>query len=641
MRGGLAEVSAGDELTVLHLFCGMGGGGLGFAQARPSWKGATGRYRTLGGVDVDPEACALFTELTGAPAYCLDLFTREQYNAYHGHEPPEDWKEILPADLIRIFGPTAPDVIFFSPPCKGFSALLPKGMAETAKYQALNELVFRGLWLCLEAWGKVPLLLMENVPRIRQRGADLLDQVRVMLRDRGYACTDRDHDAGALAGLAQSRVRFLLAARQRELCPAFVREPEEKPLKTLGEVLSALPLPGGPGAGPCHQLPRNWWLTLIRLALIEPGADWRYLKRIGAYELRLGDDGLYRMGAVIKGLQGAPDVFKAPPGWDEAAPIARWEEAEGALSEAWMAGNRYTTAYTVKPWGASAGTISTADGGATGATFVADPRPSSQLRRGNLKVQGWGEKGRTVTAGSVNSDGAQMVADPRPVATKFNHAYRLHTWGEPGGTVAGGAGPAQGAACVADPRVSSDRFATNTRVLDPSQPAPVVTCQTDIQTGALVVADPRLGCSPRTGAYGVRRWDDSCGTITTGTLDRDAVAVADPLGGWTPAVDKATFSLRRAPPQPCVIISPWGCWHRPLTDEELMVLQGFPMAETAAAMAELTSGSRRVHLGNAVPPGAATAAGEEFGAALLASRMGDTFSLTLRGIWVEQALAVS
>src|SRR5690606_38983818 len=131
------------------LFCGIGGGALGFQQAREEWKGTVGRIETLAGIDVDPEACQDFVNITGAPAIRMDLFSREQYKDFHGKEPPPGWEEATPFDIWRATGGEYPDIIFSSPPCKGFSGLLPRRAAESRKYQALNGLTLRGIALCL------------------------------------------------------------------------------------------------------------------------------------------------------------------------------------------------------------------------------------------------------------------------------------------------------------------------------------------------------------------------------------------------------------------------------------------------------------------------------------------------------------
>lgn len=154
---------------MLHLFCGIGGGALGFQRARAEAAGLTGRYRTIGAVDFSAPACRDFEALTGESATCADLAT------------------MTPAELRAACGGEVPDVVFTSPPCKGFSGLLSTAQSKTPKYQALNRLVLQGLWLTLEAFApRVPrLILLENVPRIAQRGQDLLRQVKALLQGYG------------------------------------------------------------------------------------------------------------------------------------------------------------------------------------------------------------------------------------------------------------------------------------------------------------------------------------------------------------------------------------------------------------------------------------------------------------------------
>jgi site-specific DNA-cytosine methylase len=144
------------EATIAHFFCGSGGGGLGSARAQSEIGGARARFRVLGGIDVDPLACQDFEHLVGAPALCANMAT------------------LQPAELQRFLGPRAPDMILTSPPCKGFSALLPKAKASTQHYQDLNQLVLQGLHLALSTWATPPrVLFLENVPRITSRGAEL------------------------------------------------------------------------------------------------------------------------------------------------------------------------------------------------------------------------------------------------------------------------------------------------------------------------------------------------------------------------------------------------------------------------------------------------------------------------------------
>lgn len=151
--------------------------------------GVRARFETVLAVDCWDTALTTCARMNGCPVHPYDLFDAEGYELFHGHPPPDGWTPMTPAELRRIC-PVAPDVIFGSPPCKGFSRLLGGKAAKRAKYRALNSLVFRWLWLCLEAWPDSPprLVLMENVPDIadvhrkkRKRGEELVERVERML----------------------------------------------------------------------------------------------------------------------------------------------------------------------------------------------------------------------------------------------------------------------------------------------------------------------------------------------------------------------------------------------------------------------------------------------------------------------------
>jgi site-specific DNA-cytosine methylase len=61
-----------------HIFCGIGGGALGFNRAAPRLGNLQAYFRCLGGIDVDAAAVRDFSRLAGVPGTCLDLFDREQ-----------------------------------------------------------------------------------------------------------------------------------------------------------------------------------------------------------------------------------------------------------------------------------------------------------------------------------------------------------------------------------------------------------------------------------------------------------------------------------------------------------------------------------------------------------------------------------
>ena len=166
------------EIRHFHLFCGLGGGARGFNRGSAR-VGNMQAFRCLGGIDVSAAAIRDFERLAGVPGTVLDLFGAAQYAAFHGRSAPADWRQATPQDIQRAAGNERPHIVFLSAPCKGFSGLLAEALSLTDKYQALNQLTLRGVWLMLEAFQDDPpeLILFENVPRIARRGRALLDRI--------------------------------------------------------------------------------------------------------------------------------------------------------------------------------------------------------------------------------------------------------------------------------------------------------------------------------------------------------------------------------------------------------------------------------------------------------------------------------
>lgn len=395
------------EYGIFHLFCGIGGGARGFSQAQESYLGMQARFKTLGGVDSDPDACADFETLAGVPASCMDLFAREDYVAFHGHEPADDWQEVTPAAIRAASGGVRPDVVFTSPPCKGFSGLLPQASAATEKYQALNRLTVRGIALVLAAWADdLPgIIILENVPRITSRGINLLTQIKTLLIGAGYRLDDTTHDLGEVGGLSQHRRRYLLVARHPAKVPAPLYVPPKRKVKAIGDALGPMPLPDTASAGTLHRLPRLQWLTWVRLALIPAGGDWRDLQ----------------------GIQ--PEAYCIQP---DRAP--------------------YSNIYRVNAWDESFGAVTSGKDQA-----ICDPRLGHEPRKGVYRIARWGEPSTTIIgAASVRgSNGVAAVADPRLTHTPREGSYKVTDWAEPGSTVTGqtGVGVSNGLQAVADPRL--------------------------------------------------------------------------------------------------------------------------------------------------------------------------------------------
>lgn len=398
------------DFTVFHLFSGLGGGALGFQRAAETWNGQTVRFTTLGGIDSDPEACADFTALTGTAVTCLDLFARDDYTAFHGHEPGPDWREATPEDLRRAAGGQRPDVVFTSPPCKAFSGLLPAKQAASPKYEALSRLTVRGIALTLAAWADdLPgLILLENVPRITSRGQDWLTAMKTLLAAAGYVFDERTHDLGVVGGLAQHRRRYLLVARHPGTVPTPLYQVPRRPVCAIGSALAPLPLPDAPEAGPLHRLPRLQWRTWVRLALIPAGGDWRDLQGIqpGQYAIEPGRGCYSNIYRVTEWGQPLPTVTSGK---------------DAAIADPRLDHLPRKGVYQVADWDRPTGTIigNARVGGSNGVAAVADPRLTCTARAGAYRIQAWEGPATAVTgAGDVHNQGAAAVADPRiPDAT--------------------------------------------------------------------------------------------------------------------------------------------------------------------------------------------------------------------------------
>lgn len=408
------------EIRHFHLFCGLGGGAAGFNQGEARVGSLEAEFRCIGGVDVDPRAIQDFSHLAGVPGTVLDMFSREQYTAFHGKEPPQEWREVSTIDIQRAAGNENPHIVFLSAPCKGFSGLLSQAKSGTDKYQALNELTVRGMWLALEAFADEPpeFFIFENVPRIASRGRHLLDQINGLLQSYGYAVAETTHDCGEIGGLAQSRRRFLLVARHIEKVPAFLYEPTKRPLRSVGEILNKMPMPGHDAAGPMHRVPRLHWKTWVRLAFVEAGSDWRSLNKLAV------TDGYLRDYAITS------------------------ECHAGFLG--------------VNNWDSAMGTVAGRTGPTNGKFSVADPR-SEKAFGGKYRVTAFDSAAGTVISSSTTGQGAFAVADPRSSLNRTQGDHYLHgghygvvPWDSQSYAVAGAAKYDNGRWSVADPRIPQD-----------------------------------------------------------------------------------------------------------------------------------------------------------------------------------------
>lgn len=446
-------------LKHFHFCCGLGGGAKGFNRAKPVVGNMQAEWRCLGGIDVDPAGLRDFQRLSGVQGTLLDLFTRDQYTRFHGKEPPAGWREATPDDVRRAAQNESPDAVFISSPCKGASGLLSETMSLTPKYQALNELTLRCVWLMCEAWKHDPvsLIVFENVPRLATRGRHLLDQIGQLLAFYGYAVAETTHDCGELGGLAQSRKRFLLVARHIEKVPPFLYEPEKKSLRAVGDILGRMPLAGDiAAAGPMHRVPALQWKTWVRLSLVDAGKDWRCLNNLVIEDGYLRD--LIIVPEAYAGYLGVND-------WgDSMGTVAgRSTPTNGAFSVAdprAREGALQYQQYGVRRWDETSGAVIGVKSPGQGTFSVADPRDPG-IGHGKYNVAEWDGLSRTVIAASTTGQGAFAVQDPRPGMAKVKGDpylsgghYGVVPWDGQAGAVSASARQDNGRWSVADPRMT-------------------------------------------------------------------------------------------------------------------------------------------------------------------------------------------
>ncbi len=585
----LTAVATKVEYKAFFGFCGAGGGAIGFNRGDPRVDHLQGTFRCIGGFDVDPRCVRDFSRNVGVPATVLDLFDRQQFIDFHGCEPPLDWREATVEDIRRAAGNEHPNVVFLSPPCKGFSGLLSQRLSLTPKYQALNRLTLRGMWLMLEAFADDPpeFFLLENVPRIRTRGRDLLDQIIRLLNAYGYAVAETIHDCGELGGLAESRRRFLMVARYVPKVPAFLYQPPTRPLRAVGDVLSLLPLPGDPAVGPMHRIPQLQWQTWVRLAFIQAGSDWRSLNRLRVVDGKLAD------------------YLVVPERYADVLGVADWNQSMGAVTA-----NAHAT---------------------TGMFSVADLRQSRERHKNVFRVVRWDQATGAITSGHSPTNGGGAVSDPRPRNPTFVK-YPVTDWNENTGAVIGG--DDTGAYAVSDIRAHG-LFAGKGKyfVTKYTDSCNTVIGGSTTGHGAYCVQDPRPGVYRKAGdnyytagLFGVTRWESPSSAISgAASYDNGPWSVAEPRDCLPAAKDKLIAYIRAID----------GTWHRPFTTYELAALQNLFEPGEAFELDGNSDTRWRETIGNAVPPASAKAIADVIGTTLLLAKVGQTFTLSSQPIWVK------
>ncbi len=444
------------EVTIAVLFGGIGGFSSGAKRSRIEYGGKLFKTKLLCSIDYDPIACMNHDAITGGKeSVVMDLFTRQQYKAWHGTEPPPEWREAEPWDIWKAFGCQVPFYLFTSAPCKGLSALLPEEAAESEKYQALNFLTVRGVELtlqaCLDFGGKVPAFIhMENVPRILSRGKKLLSRIREVLEKFGYKVDMRaNHNLGEVGGLGQNRLRFQFLSRHETQIPNFVYLPVKKPLKTIGQVIGPLPVPGDTvNGGPMHRVPKLKRKTWERLIAIPKGKDWKALEGFDHSKYRL----LHQPRAGAWAVEDWNETSRTVTG---GAGVGRSNGA-AAISDPRVnfKSGTHASIYRVVEWDEPGPTVTGAVGPNNGAISIGDPRLTKRDSRhgSTYKIVSYDETSPCVT-GTRFGSGAIAISDPRLGCKPRSGTYGVMDWDQTGSTVVGSSDVHAGSSAVADPRI--------------------------------------------------------------------------------------------------------------------------------------------------------------------------------------------
>jgi site-specific DNA-cytosine methylase len=574
-------VVTAPEFTVGFPFCGLGAGARGFLDAQVELFGQAARFRSVGGIDFDPDACKDFVALTDSPALCADV------------------AQVTPAQLRDLMGDAAPDVIFLSAPCKGSSKLLSAKKARDPRYEAMNRLAEVWIDLMLRTWTEpVKLVLFENVPNITTRARAMLARVKACLRAAGYILHDGFHECGEIGGLAQRRRRWLMVARHPGKVPSLLYQPLKKRVRGCGEVLGALPLPGDPGAGPMHKLPAISWLNWVRLALIPAGGDWRDLpgvvpeggQRRGVFKRHAVERWEVPTGTIAgSGSNSVQNV--ADPRIPPAHPLCA--VAQGAYAVADPRCPKGTDSHAVRRSGPSHESV-LGESEAHSDLLGVDRHDDARLRRSRPSTP---TTEKLVRGESSSSCAPCRVGDPcRPDPDGSSRAARLR---QPAVRPTGSCAPASWDACREHARGGGPR-SDRARVAQAEH-------ETERRTGAsdCAVDGAEQGAGENARRIGADDLRHPKGAHASEGDPRVPIVI-----DWREAERRlSSVDPDRFAKNPPVIVAEDGTWHRPMTTLELAALQGLPTTWKGRplVLAGAKTGAWRERIGNAVPVQAAEA----------------------------------
>lgn len=211
-----------DRPTVLDMFAGAGGTGLGFHLAG---------FRIVDVVEINPHAALTYSKNLNVQIKPQDILKLD----------PCSYRQSLGLSQGQL------DVLVGCSPCQGFTELRNDQGADDAR----NQLVLTYLRFIKEFLPRF--VLFENVAGIRERhGRIIYEQFCLGLENLGYSVTRRLHDAADF-GVPQHRERVLVVAGRYKEEPPFpesshaapdsedVREERKQPWRTVRDAIEGMP----------------------------------------------------------------------------------------------------------------------------------------------------------------------------------------------------------------------------------------------------------------------------------------------------------------------------------------------------------------------------------------------------------------
>lgn len=193
-----------EPYTVVDLFCGAGGLSYGLE--------LSGRFRTLLGIDIRPEAVETFEQNhTGMPGMPSAIRA--------------DIKDVKPKDLVKelrrrgISEPGELDCLIGGPPCEGFSQNRTDRQTGERVHKFIDDprnQLFRWFVECARAL-QPKIILIENVPDLlRHRDGHTRDEILAALNEIGYEASATVLNAADF-GVPQIRRRAFFLGYRRDL----------------------------------------------------------------------------------------------------------------------------------------------------------------------------------------------------------------------------------------------------------------------------------------------------------------------------------------------------------------------------------------------------------------------------------------